>query len=291
MQPIVYFHPQFRNELNRYKISLPQYLNNRSQAPIDKFIVYRDQLYETLLHLELDEIINICTSNKQINQICQENSQIAELIYKKQQQIKQKTDKFLLDLSSTRHKVYPINVAITLEELDIIDELIKRGYDPSADSNLAIELASRRGYLSVVNRLLQDPRVNPSALAIIGALEGGHVEVVKRMLRDKRADPNAKTGRNRTVLVEAAKLGYTDIVEQLLHDPRTDPSINDNEALIEAIYNRDLRLVDMLLADPRLIITNIDDFLQQTIFVSDTDTGNRLISGPRLRKIYEKSIL
>ena len=36
--------------------------------------------------------------------------------------------------------------------------------NPSADDNCAIQSASTNGYLAVVNRLLQDPRVDPSVL-------------------------------------------------------------------------------------------------------------------------------
>jgi hypothetical protein len=46
----------------------------------------------------------------------------------------------------------------------------------------------------VVQRLLQDPRVEPSAddnYAIQCASENGHIEVVKRLLQDRRVDPSA----------------------------------------------------------------------------------------------------
>jgi ankyrin repeat protein len=43
--------------------------------------------------------------------------------------------------------------------LATVEVCLKQGADPSADHNLAIRLASARGHVAVVERLLQDPRV------------------------------------------------------------------------------------------------------------------------------------
>lgn len=181
MRSNVYFHPQFRNELNQYKISLPRYLTNRFTEPPNKLLSSRDQLYEIITHLELDEIINLCKSDKQLSKACQDDQRIMNLIWTKQQQIKQKTDEFLVSLNDGYYHLDPITEALWREQLDIIDELIKRGYDPSVGDNRPIVIASKKGYLNIVKRLLRDPRVDPAGddnMAIIEASRKGHLDIV-----------------------------------------------------------------------------------------------------------------
>src|SRR5690606_17610592 len=55
--------------------------------------------------------------------------------------------------------------------------------------------ASVHGHLEVVQELLKDKRVDPSArdnYAIQYASSNGHLEVVKELLKDKRVDPSAE---------------------------------------------------------------------------------------------------
>src|SRR5690606_36616559 len=57
-----------------------------------------------------------------------------------------------------------------------------------------LRYASREGNLEVVQELLKDIRVDPSAednFAIRGASSYGHLEVVRELLKDKRVDPSA----------------------------------------------------------------------------------------------------
>lgn len=56
----------------------------------------------------------------------------------------------------------------------------------------AIVVASSYGHLLVVERLLQDTRIDPSAYksyAAVLAAQNGHVAVVDRLLEDPRVDP------------------------------------------------------------------------------------------------------
>lgn len=55
--------------------------------------------------------------------------------------------------------------------------------------------ASQNGRLDMVNRLLQDPRVDPSAQdnkAILEASRNGFIGVVNRLLQDSRVHPSVK---------------------------------------------------------------------------------------------------
>ena len=56
-------------------------------------------------------------------------------------------------------------------------------------------IAALNGHLKVVNRLLQDERVDPSDRnneAIQWAAHNGHLDVVKRLLQDLRVNPGAR---------------------------------------------------------------------------------------------------
>jgi hypothetical protein len=66
--------------------------------------------------------------------------------------------------------------------------------DPADEDNYAIRTASQQDHLSVVNRLLQDERVNPADdgnAAIGNASAQGRLSVVNRLLEDKRVNPAA----------------------------------------------------------------------------------------------------
>ena len=90
-----------------------------------------------------------------------------------------------------------------------MDRLLQDGtgrVDPSADNNYAIRFASFYGHIAVVDRLLQEGRVDPSADDIITiCCDGrvisseaisafgwasicGHIAVVERLLQDGRVD-------------------------------------------------------------------------------------------------------
>ena len=82
-----------------------------------------------------------------------------------------------------------------------------------------LSLASQYGHLNVVNRLLDDPRVDPSIKrdkALRDAVRGGHLNIVNRLLEDPRVNPNE-------ALHNAIFGNNLDIVLRFLQDPRTNP--------------------------------------------------------------------
>lgn len=94
--------------------------------------------------------------------------------------------KYLTNLVPLNKYDFPLLIyAIEHKASDFVDLLLRKGVDPSADNNKAILYA---GDINTVNRLLQDPRVNP------GIFEGKillykDTEVVERLLQDPRVDP------------------------------------------------------------------------------------------------------
>jgi ankyrin repeat protein len=108
------------------------------------------------------------------------------------------------------------------------------------------------GHIAVVERLLQDERVDPSAdhnCAILLAAQNGHLAVVERLLQDVRVDPSAH---NNDAVRWAARCGQLAVVERLLRDERVDPTAGDNYAVRQAARNGHLAVVDRLLEDNRV---------------------------------------
>ena len=71
---------------------------------------------------------------------------------------------------------------------DVVDRLLEDPrVDPSARANYALRYASKNGHLDVVDRLLEDPRVDRSAdnyAAIKWARKNNHPNVVERLRRE-----------------------------------------------------------------------------------------------------------
>ncbi|KAI8892201.1 ankyrin repeat-containing domain protein [Globomyces pollinis-pini] len=124
-----------------------------------------------------------------------------------------------------------------------------------------------RNYISIVEMLLSDSRVDPSAsnneairyaahnghlqvnCAIRHAAENGHLKVVELLVADSRVDPSAN---NNCAIQLAAQNGHLGIVKMLLAYSRVDPSANDKYALRLAVTNGHLEVVKILLADSKV---------------------------------------
>lgn len=83
---------------------------------------------------------------------------------------------------------------------------------------------------------------------ILWASVTGKVKVVERLLKDPRVDPTTK---NNFAICTASHFGHLPVVERLLLDPRVDPSANDNYAIDIAFTNGHLPVIERLLKDPR----------------------------------------
>jgi ankyrin repeat protein len=128
--------------------------------------------------------------------------------------------------------------------------------DPSARDNESIKHASvcmyGRHRLEVVKLLLKDPRVDPSAddnwsIRIV-CMYGG-LEVFSLLLKDPRVDPSAD---DNTPIRWASSNGHLEIVRILLKDSRVDPSARDNYAIKGASVNGHDEVISLLLKDPRV---------------------------------------
>lgn len=182
-----------------------------------KLFENRDLLYEYLEKLDYPSIKQICSMYKDIYSTCSLDPHIGELIRRKR--IEFRTD--LLEKDIEPDSI--IIVASIIGDVAVVDELIKRGYDPSVNNNLAIIDASKNGHLPVVNRLLQDQRVDPSArnnYAIRYASLKGYLPIVDRLLQDERVNPSDANNR---AIINAIVRGHLSVVDRLLQDKRVDP--------------------------------------------------------------------
>ena len=101
-------------------------------------------------------------------------------------------------------------------------------FDPSeasmyveyGDKNGAIRWACCNGHIAVVDRLIQDRRVDPSGDddgPIKISICQGYTDIVYLLLQDARVDPSAN---NNWAIRVAKKSVYTDVINLVLQDPR-----------------------------------------------------------------------
>ncbi len=135
---------------------------------------------------------------------------------------------------------------------DVVQLLLEDGrVDPTAKNNYAIVRSSQLGHAGVVQLLLADGRADPAVknnYAIRWSSQNGHAGVVQLLLADGRADPTAE---NNIAIKESSRKGYTDVVKLLLADGRADPTAWDNAAIKASSYCGHADVVKLLLEDGR----------------------------------------
>ena len=134
----------------------------------------------------------------------------------------------------------------------IVDRLLEDKVDPMAKVGYALRSAFDNGHTVVVDRLLQVPRVQD--LALYMAAEKGHLKLIELLLKDSRIDP---TAHHSVALRWAARFGHFDVVKALLDDGRADPSAREYEAVHISAENKHYDVVDLLMQDPRVNASDI----------------------------------
>ena len=281
----------------------------------------RNILFETLRQLSYDEILRICQVNKDVNNFSQDNLQIQSLL------ISKRTDK-LIEQHGGEHNT--LIYASRNDDLPVLNELLARGVDPNKhmtikfsdpvtvlqcfwraqphpdykDDHPLIE-AVRHNRLNIVDRLLIDPKIDPSIfhnLAIIEASQHGYLDLVNRLLEDRRVDPSDLN--NVAIIMTTANIDQgssycrvisrllddprvnepsvdpfnndifrenltcvddVDLMKKLLADPRFDPSENDNDAIRMATSYSSMEVIELLLADPRVDPSTDNDWGVETL--------------------------
>ena len=123
----------------------------------------------------------------------------------------------------------------------------------------AIKYASANGHLAIVQILIEDPRVDPSAgddAAIKNASRKGHLDVVQLLLRDPRVNPSAL---DNEAIRGALRNGQISVGQLLLQDPRVDLSALNNQALRSSSRTNSREVCNLLLSDPRVVAAYLLD--------------------------------
>jgi ankyrin repeat protein len=137
-------------------------------------------------------------------------------------------------------------------DVNRVKELLQQGVDPT-DS---IIIASERGHANIVALLLQDGRSNPSAednMAIQLACVWGYADVVELLLKDGRVDPTANKNNS---ISHACSNGHTKVVKLLLRDGRADPTAGNNWDITMASRFGHIGVVKALLRDGRVEVND-----------------------------------
>lgn len=142
---------------------------------------------------------------------------------------------------------------VSLGRAEIIKILLADGrMDPMFEGGSALYRAMRLYKNDCVYAFYADPRVDFANIniSIVWAAERNELNMVERLLLDPRIDPSvAENGAIR----EAARNGNIAVVKRLLKDRRVDPSACDNFALSAASFKKYREIEVLLLADPRVM--------------------------------------
>ncbi|GBG34276.1 Ankyrin-2 [Hondaea fermentalgiana] len=143
---------------------------------------------------------------------------------------------------------------------EVVEELLRDAdVDPSAEGQSAIRAASANGHAATVAVLLQANGVDPSVLqneALRFASRGGHLDVVKLLLAHPRVDPTAEDSE---ALTAAAAGGRSEIVQILLQDGRADPTATNNLGIRMALENGHEDVALTLMRDARVNVAHAEN--------------------------------
>ncbi len=180
--------------------------------------------------------------------------------------------------------------AVNTNNLNKIKILLKGSNIKTEILNKALVVASKKGYVHIVNSLLGDKRVDPGVYdnkVLIQASEDGHVEIVKILLQHSKVDPSDQN--NRAILT-ASQNGDSNIVKELLKDKRVDPGVDENGALIDAIMDGHIKVVKLLINDGRIDPSAYDNSaIKEAIYRNDKKVVSILIKDGGV--VVDKSII
>eukprot|EP01117_Protostelium_nocturnum_P016128 TRINITY_DN6327_c0_g1_i1.p1 TRINITY_DN6327_c0_g1~~TRINITY_DN6327_c0_g1_i1.p1 ORF type:complete len:517 (+),score=116.15 TRINITY_DN6327_c0_g1_i1:99-1649(+) len=165
----------------------------------------------------------------------------------------------------------PIKKAVQYSQLKLVQILLK---DPKVDPSATICPAVRDwvcgvGSFEIVKLLLEDPRVERfDALEWILTYAPSQTEAFRKLLSLDRMDPSMRENRALTMAVSCPE-----IMEVLLLDPRVDPSVNDNEIICSSVHHK---IVQMLIKDHRVDPTARDNLPIRLAFKSSYEPYRRI---------------
>ena len=160
-----------------------------------------------------------------------------------------------------------IRQASFFRHMDIVEILLKYSGDNRASLlYFAFHQAVVDNLLPLVEKLLQDPVVDPSAYCnqpVRSAASFGNCAILKLLLKDPRVEPSDEDEADYEgeAICVAITNRHLEPVMILLKDPRVNPGAEDNQFFWEVVENcqPNLTILRCLLRDERLIKTNLTD--------------------------------
>eukprot|EP01118_Nematostelium_gracile_P008216 TRINITY_DN2720_c0_g1_i1.p1 TRINITY_DN2720_c0_g1~~TRINITY_DN2720_c0_g1_i1.p1 ORF type:complete len:145 (-),score=32.13 TRINITY_DN2720_c0_g1_i1:19-453(-) len=135
-------------------------------------------------------------------------------------------------LGSNEYKASIEKMIDEKNEKGLIQLIEDKEFDPCKEDHFLIRMASANGLLEVVNRLLEDDRVDVNGAfddryqttPLIVAISNGHLHIVDRLLKHPKIDPSA----HNDYAIRCARLhGFDAIVERLSQDTRVDTNASN----------------------------------------------------------------
>lgn len=171
----------------------------------------------------------------------------------------QPLDTVIVRLAEFEQNVF--SCACRLGDVAVVDQLLKDPDSlvrPSASNDLGLRLAVVHGHVGVLDRLLQDARVEPfGRTATLPndvprlAVKVGNIDVLRRLFEHPQAAAPAVLN---AAFQEAAQLGSVPVLDFLLSGPVPSDVVvaKGGEALIGAMERGHVAAAERLLADPRV---------------------------------------
>ncbi len=166
--------------------------------------------------------------------------------------------------------------SVTSGNLAIVNRLLETF--PEAHTERALAFSAERGYLDIVNRLLNEEEEEAEEYDIMTALKhaayGGHLNVVNALLQLPGIDP---TYNNNELIVWATDGGHIDMVNRLLQYKDVDPTDIGNRALRSAAGGGHLDVVNRLLQDKRVTPEGRNQMLESAARWGQLEVVNRML--------------
>ena len=217
-----------------------------------------DTLTEIMNNLSIDDIENLCRTNRKFNKICNE-LRFTDFMKKKVHSI---ANNWLKHFYSPK---LALVAAARENKFSELDALIRIGIDPTYNYNEALCAAISENNEKIVERLLRDPRIDDDAKIITLYEAIPNVTMFLVVLNSLRQPLSVR--QIASLLLKAARAESYAIINLLINLPnfniRKLPFIDYGKMLKVAIKNNDIGLFDLILSSTR---PNFDPFAYAEVF-------------------------
>lgn len=197
----------------------PSFLN---KSFLDNMI-HPDYIINLIIKLEYPDILNLCTTNKRISNLCLNNPIIKNYIITRSTEYENEQREYVNDfLKSINYSPDSFIHAIKIGDLKLINGLYKMGYHPSTGTKI-----SESGVIG-----------NKTNKPLIEAIKLQNLNVINHLLEYPEVDPTDHGKNEPSPFNIAIRIGNLNIIEILLQDPRINPSIQETRNIVSMFSDR-----------------------------------------------------